>query len=91
MSRMFADASLKLLLNGLNLKLNLLLSGEFGVFGLDSPESAILFEAHSLANEMARSRVSWFLGEIGRTVAIAKCFVCSRSSASPPKKFPSST
>ena len=70
MSRMSAEASLKLLLKGLNLKLNLFLSGEFGVFGLDSPDSAIFFEANSLASEMAESSVCWYWGEMGLTVAI---------------------
>lgn len=57
MSLMLADASLKLLLKCFNLKLNRFLSGELGVFGLDSPDSAMLREANSLAKEIAESRV----------------------------------
>lgn len=71
MSPMLAEASLKLLLKCFNLKLNLFLSGEVGVFGLESPESAMFFDASSLANEMAESRVCWYWGDMGLTVAIA--------------------
>lgn len=70
MSRILAEASLKLLLKCFNLKLNRFLSGEFGVFGLESPDSAIFFDASSLANDMAESSVCWYCGEIGLTVAI---------------------
>lgn len=72
MSLILADASLNRLPICFNLKLNLFLSGEFGVFGLDSPESAIFFDASSLANEMAESSVCWYCGDIGLTVAILR-------------------
>ena len=75
MSLIFAEASLKLLPKCFNLKLNLFLSGELGVLGLDSPESAMFFDASSFASEMAESSVCWYWGEIGLTVAIAKCFL----------------
>lgn len=59
-SLIFAEASLKLLLKCLSLKLNLFLSGELGVLGLESPESAMFLEASSLASEMAESSVCWY-------------------------------
>ena len=69
-SRIFADASLILLLKCFSLKLNLFLSGEFGVFGLDSLESAVFLEANSFTSEIAESNVCCSWGDIGRTVAI---------------------
>lgn len=57
MSLMFAEASLNVLLKCFSLKLNLFLSGEFGVLGLFSPESTMFLDASSLASDIAESSV----------------------------------